>query len=238
LGQLKLSSFGDGVLPRPNIAPTDPLPVVVHDDQGGLTLVTASWGKPDSAIATMNARDDRLLESPLWSPLVANKRTRGVIVLSHGFEPFTKLTMEQMGPEVARANVGDQAIKEAVAGRTVWHGFKRRDGQPMLVAALVDIDDQQRRWATMVTTHAGPVFSRIHRAKSHGEEREVASLRNIDEVNEWMSGALDYNHLLRGAGEDFMESWRCPPDCMKKDADPLLKTMVWAPPREKQRTLF
>jgi putative SOS response-associated peptidase YedK len=238
LGQLKLSSFGVDVLPRPNIAPTDPLPVVVHDGQGGLALVTASWGKPDSAIATMNARDDRLLESPMWSPLLANKRTRGVIVLSHGFEPFTKLTMEQMGPEVARANVGEQAIKEAVAGKTVWHGFKRRDGQPMLVAALVDIDDQQRRWATMVTTHAGPVFSRIHRAKAHGEEREVASLRNADEVNEWMSGALDYKHLLRGAGDDFMESWRCPPDCMKKDADPLLKTQTWVPTIEKQRTLF
>lgn len=236
--QLTLSSFEDGVLPRPNIAPTDPLPVIIHDGQGGMALVSASWGKPETPIATMNARDDNLDKSPLWTPLVMNKRTRGVIVLSHGFEPFTKLTMEQMGAEVAKGNVGDYAIKEALSGKTVWHGFKRRDNKPMLIAALVDIDDQQRRWATMVTTGAGPVFSRIHRAKAHGEEREIASLRNTEEVQEWLSGSLAFKHLFRGAGDDFMESWRCPPDCMKKDADPLLKTRAWAPPAEKQRRLF
>jgi putative SOS response-associated peptidase YedK len=170
--------------------------------------------------------------------LVANKRNRGVIVLSHGFEPFTKTTLEQMGRDVARANVGEYAVKEALAGETAWHGFRRRDGQPMLIAALVDVDEEQRRWATMVTTDAGPVFSRIHRAKAHGEEREVASLRNANEVSEWMSGSMAYKHLLRGADDDFMESWRCPPGCMKKDADPLLKTQAWMPPAEKQRTLF
>lgn len=185
-----------------------------------------------------DARDDNLAKSPLWSPLVANKRTRGVIVLSHGFEPFTKLTMEQMGPDVAKANVGEAAIKEALAGKTVWHGFRRRDHKPMLIAALVDVDDQQRRWATMVTTEAGPVFSRIHRAKHRGEEREVANLRSPGEVDTWLSGAMDYGYLLRGAGDDFLESWRCAPDAMKKDADPMLKVQAWTPPAEKQRTLF
>lgn len=229
LGQLKLSSFGIDVLPRPNIAPTDPMPVVVHDGAGGLKLVNAAWGKPDESISTMNARDDKLATSNLWKPLVERKATRGVVVLSHGFEPFTKVTLAQMGPELALKNVGEEAVKEAQAGKTAWHGFKRRDGAPMFIAALVDVDAQERRWATLVTTHAGPVFSRIHRAKAHGEEREIASLRNVEEVHEWMSGRMDYQHLLRGAGDDFMESWRCPPGCMNKDVDPLLKTQAWTP---------
>lgn len=107
----------------------------------------------------------------------------------------------------------------------------------MFVAALVGIDDQQRRWATMVTTQAGPVFSRIHRAKAHGEEREIANLRTSEEADEWMSGTPDYKHLLRGGRDDFFESWRWPPDAVKKDADPLAKFQSWTPPIEKQRTL-
>ena len=225
------------MLNLPTINPTDPLPVVVNQGAGRV-LVTASWGKPGANIATMNARGDRLLESPMWSPLVANKRTRGVIVLSHGFEPLTALTVQQMGRDVAVKNVGEAAVRDAEGGKTVWHGFKRRDGAPMLVAALVDVDADQRRWATMVTTEAGPVFSRIHRAKTYGEEREIANLRNGAEAEDWLSGSLEFKHLLRGGGDDFLESWRCPPEAMKKDADPLLKTQSWTPPTDKQRTLF
>lgn len=235
--QLQLEHMYDDALNVPTINPTDPLPVVVHQGDG-LALVTAVWGKPGTGLSTMNARADRLLESPMWSPLVANKRTRGVIVLSHGFEPLTALTVQQMGREVAIRNVGEAAVREAEGGKTVWHGFKRRDGDPMLVAALVDVDQDQRRWATMVTTEAGPVFSRIHRAKTHGEEREIANLRNADEAQEWLAGSLGYKHLLSGGGEDFLESWRCPPDAMRKDADPLLKLNAWMPPAEKQRKLF
>lgn len=236
--QLQLEhAISPKMLERPTINPTDPMPVVVHQGNG-LAVAMASWGKPEAAISTMNARADRLVESPLWSPLVGNKRTRGVIVLSHGFEPLTALTVQQMGRDVAIRNVGEPSVKEAESGKTVWHGFKRRDGEPMLVAALVDIDEKQRRWATMVTTEAGPVFSRIHRAKAHGEEREIANLRNADEAREWLSGSLDYRHLFRGGGDDFLESWRCPPEAMKKDADPMLKAQAWTPPAEKQRTLF
>lgn len=225
------------LLELPTINPTDPLPVVVNQGNG-LQLVHASWGKPAASIATMNARDDNLEKSPLWSPLVTSKRTRGVIVLSHGFEPLTALTVQQMGRDVAIKNVGEPAVREAESGKTVWHGFKRRDDAPMLVAALVDVDEEQRRWATMVTTQAEPVFSRIHRAKAHGEEREIANLRTTEEAKAWLSGSMDYRPLLRGGGEDFLESWRCPPDCMKKDADPLLKLQAWTPPAEKQRKLF
>ncbi len=235
--QLQLEHMYEPALDLATINPTDPMPVVVNDGEKR-ALVVASWGKPEAAISTMNARGDRLLESPLWSPLVGNKRTRGIIVLSHGFEPLTALTVQQMGRDVAVRNVGEAAVKDAEAGKTVWHGFKRRDGEPMLVAALVDVDDQQRRWATMVTTEAGPVFSRIHRAKAHGEEREIANLRNAEEARQWLSGSLEFKHLLRGGGDDFLESWRCPPDAMKKDADPFLKTQVWTAPAEKQRTLF
>lgn len=238
LGQLKLSSFGVDVLPRPNIAPTDPLPVIVHDGQGGLALVSAVWGKPGANIATMNARGDRLLESPMWSPLVGNKRTRGVIVLSHGFEPLTALTVQQMGRDVAVRNVGEATVREAESGKTVWHGFKRRDGEPMLVAALVDVAEDQRRWATMVTTEAGPVFSRIHRSKTYGEEREIANLRSASEAYDWLSGSMEFNHLFRGGGDDFLQSWRCSPDAMRKDANPVVKLEPWTAPAEKQRTLF
>lgn len=236
--QLQLEHMYEPALALPTINPTDPMPVVVNEPNGTRSLVAAAWGKPDTGLSTMNARGDRLQESQLWAPLVTTKRGRGVIVLSHGFEPLTALTVQQMGRTTAVANVGEAAVKDAEAGKTVWHGFKRRDGEPMLVAALVDVDEQQRRWATMVTTEAGPVFSRIHRAKAHGEEREVANLRSAAEVDFWLSGTMDYRGLLRGAGDDFLESWRCPPDAMKKDADPLLKMSAWTPPVEKQKTLF
>lgn len=225
------------LLELPTINPTDPLPVVVNQGEG-FAMVLASWGKPGANIATMNARGDRLLESPMWAPLVANKRTRGVIVLSHGFEPLTALTVQQMGRDVALQNVGEAAVRDAEGGKTVWHGFKRRDGEAMFVAALVDVDQDQRRWATMVTTEAGPVFSRIHRAKAHGEEREIANLRSLAEVEDWLSGSLEFKHLLRGGGDDFLESWRCAPDAMKKDSDPMLKLQPWSPPMDRQRTLF
>lgn len=83
-----------------------------------------------------------------------------------------------------------------------------------------------------------PVFSRIHRAKAHGEEREIANLRSPDEVEDWLSGPLEFKHLLRGGGDDFLESWRCAPDAMKKEADPMVKLESWVPPAEKQRKLF
>ncbi|MHB1260282.1 MAG: SOS response-associated peptidase family protein [Thermoplasmatota archaeon] len=236
--QLQLEHMYEPALDLPTINPTDPMPVVVNEPNDTRSLVSAAWGKPDTGLSTMNARGDRLEKSPMWAPLVTTKRGRGVIVLSHGFEPLTALTVQQMGRETAIANVGEAAVKDAESGTTVWHGFKRRDGEPMLVAALVDVDDQQRRWATMVTTEAGPVFSRIHRAKHKGEEREIANLRSLNEVDAWLNGALDYQGLLRGAGDDFLESWRCPPGAMKKEADPGLKMQTWAPPVEKQRKLF
>src|ERR1051326_8626559 len=139
--QLELERWSDEMFDLPTINPTDPAPVVVNDGTGR-NLVLASWGKPDSAISTMNARDDNLDKSPLWCPLVSNRRRRGVIVLSHGFEPLTALTVQQMGRDVAVRNVGEAAVRDAEAGKTVWHGFKRRDGDPMLVAALVDVNEQ------------------------------------------------------------------------------------------------
>lgn len=238
LGQLKLSAFATDVLPRPNISLTDPMPTIVHDGHGGLKLVNAVWGNPNSDLSTANARDDRLEKSNTWKPLLERKDGRAVVVLSHGFEPFTKVTVGQMGRAVAIRNVGEDVVKEAESGKTVWHGIKRRDGQPMFIAALTDVDAQERRWATLVTTQAGPVFERIHRAKHAGEPREIASLRNVEEVHAWMNGSMDIGGLVRGSGPDFMESWRCPTDCMKKDADPLLKTKPWTPAVQPQRKLF
>lgn len=69
--------------------------------------------------AIYNARGDRNLESQHCSPLVANKRTRGVIVLSHGFEPLTSLTVQQMGQDVAVANVREAVVPEAEPGKTI-----------------------------------------------------------------------------------------------------------------------
>jgi putative SOS response-associated peptidase YedK len=228
-GQLKITEFEDGALPRPNVAPTDPMPAIINSPNG-LRLVSAKWGKPGANISTMNARDDNL-EGPTWGPMLRNKSGRAVVPISHGFEPFTATTLEQMGHDEAVKNLGGAAVKEIESGatKTLWHGIKRRDGKPMLIAALVDVDDEQRRWTTLVTAPAGPVFSRIHRAKLHGQPREIVTLRTPAEAEEWLSGTMDYRHLLRGAGDDLMESWRCPPEAMKKDADPLLKTQAWAP---------
>lgn len=244
-GQLHLQDF-QGVWPRPTIAPTDPMPVVRLAPPGPAEgpaagagsptlapLSLAAWGKPGSDLSTTHARADRVADSPLWAPLLCSPTGRAVAVVSHGWEPFTARTVEQMGRAVAVANVGPDAVQAAEAGTTVWHGFRRQDGAPMLLACLVDVADGAP-WLSLVTVPSGPVLARVHRAKQSGEPREAALLREGGEALAWLqTGDVS---ALRGATDAELTWWRTPDGCMARDADPLLKTQAWRPGA--QRRLF
>lgn len=238
--QLKLTDFADPQLDRPrlNIAPNGTIPLIAHDGQGGMALVPAVWGDPTAPpkISTFNARDDRLDTAPMWRTRIGKAPHHGVIVVSDAFEPFTRDTIESMGEAVALELLGRNAVELARSGETVWHRLQRTDGHPLLIPALVDTTPDGRRWATMVTTAGGPVFSRIHRAKNSGDAREIVSLRDREGVQAWMhpEDHPTYRSLLRPSTPDHMAVFRCPPDCMKQSADPLLRFQTWKPPVERR----
>lgn len=234
LGQLRLRDFTPEMWPRPHIAPTDPMPVL---RAAGETLVAAvaAWGKPGSDLTTTHARADRVAGSPLWAPLAASRSCRGVAVVTHAWEPFTARTVQQMGDGLATANVGAAAVAAAKAGQTVWHGVRRRDGDPLLLACLVDAA-APAAWMSLVTVPSGTVLARVHRAKDSGQPREAALLPTPEDALAWLDmGDLD---ALRGGTEAELEWWRAPDGCMGRDVGPLVKLGAWSPVPKQQRTLF
>lgn len=117
---------------RYNLAPTDPVAVLRHDE-AGRHLVVTRWGVPRhrGGIA-INARDDRL-RGPMWRTLL--KRGRAVVPL-RGF-------FEWQGPQ-----------------RQPWY-FHRDDGGLLLLAGLV-LGDADGLHTAIVTTDASGDIGGIH----------------------------------------------------------------------------
>jgi putative SOS response-associated peptidase YedK len=134
-------------IPHPVVRLTTTLPIAVNED-GVRVAVRARWGFPVGAGRPVgNARDDRLLESPMWSAML-------------GKSPCL----------VAATGIYEQA---QVDGRKTSLWFRRRDGKPIVMPGLwaprrLD-EGEARPCCAIVTTEPNRFFGAFH-------DRQVCTL--------------------------------------------------------------
>lgn len=124
--------------PRPVVRLTNALPIAIR--RGADTVgVRGRWGLPVGPSRVVgNARDDRLLDSPMWSRLM--NRGRCLMVASDVFEMIRE-------PE-----------KQAYA-------FRRVDKKPIVMPGLYeerDVKGEKRLCCAIVTTEPNDFFARFH----------------------------------------------------------------------------
>jgi len=124
--------------PRPVVRLTNALPVAVRRD-AELVAIRARWGIPMGPTRVVgNARDDRILESPMWSRLLGKGRC--LMVATDVFEMLREPT------------------KQA-------YTFRRVDGKPTVMPGLWqehNIKGEKRTCCAIVTTEPNEFFSKYH----------------------------------------------------------------------------
>jgi putative SOS response-associated peptidase YedK len=133
-------------VPRFNVCPTQPVPVVTSDT-GGRRLRAMRWGflprwykTPTDGPLIINARSDTIATKPAFRDAV---RTRRCILPASGFYEWSE------GPNGARLP---------------WY-FTRSDGQPMALAGIWqpwDADGASQDTCAIVSTEAGEGMLRLH----------------------------------------------------------------------------
>lgn len=125
-------------IPHPVVRLTTTLPVAINKPDGR-AIVRARWGfdvGPGRPIG--NARDDRLLESPMWRALVG--KTPCLFVTTGIYEQV-----------------------KVPAKTSYW--FRRIDGKPIVMPGLWGergVKGEKRLCAAIVTTDPNPFFKRFH----------------------------------------------------------------------------
>lgn len=143
-------------IPHPVVRLTTTLPIAVDRD-GVRTAVRARWGFPVGGGRPVgNARDDRLLSSPMWGSML-------------GKTPCL----------VAATGIYEQAT---IAGKKTSLWFRRRDGKPIVMPGLAaprKMDEGEGRLCcAIVTTTPNAFFGQFH-------DRQVCSL-TPKEMEAWM----------------------------------------------------
>jgi len=175
--------------PQPRARPNSWINLVVKGDKG-FEQHRGNWGM-NTGQFDWNARDDRLATSRLWKSMWLHAGQHVVVPASRIYESTTR------------------------HGDRQWFAVKRRDTDPLWIAALgrVQAGAYRTEWhVSFVTVDAGPVFHAIH-----DRPREVVCLRDWDEATSWLS-AQDEAHmrkLIRPAGPEFLESYRVHDDVLK-----------------------
>lgn len=125
-------------IPHPVVRLTTTLPIAVNDPEGR-AIVRARWGFDVGAGRPIgNARDDRLLESPLW---------RGLLGKNPCLFVSTGIYEQVRAPEK----------------RSYW--FRRRDQKPIVMPGLWaerGVRGEKRICAAIVTTRPNEFFARFH----------------------------------------------------------------------------
>ena len=133
-------------IPHPVVRLTTTMPIAVVKDEVR-TVVRARWGFPVGAGRPVgNARDDRLLESPMW---------RGMLGKS---------------PALACTTGVYEMVGEGKDKQSIW--FRRADRKPIVMPALAGIrnmDGEARLCVAIVTTSPNKLFGRYH-------DRQVCTL--------------------------------------------------------------
>jgi putative SOS response-associated peptidase YedK len=170
--QLKLDDETPG-LGRYNVAPTQEVLTVNTDAESGERMAVASrwglvpfWAKDLKAGYKMiNARNDRLLESKAYGPLVRKSKNRCLIV-ADGFYEWLKAEKPKEPRQPVRFTVDD--------------------GEPFAFAGLTvtrDWEGETLTSCTIVTTEANDVVGRVH-------DRMPVILPNDDVEQAWLTGEL------------------------------------------------
>lgn len=169
--------------PRFNIAPTQPLDVIVMRDEA--TLATMSWGvsmhlrgKTGKPIVkrVSNARSDKVWSSPLWRSLIPAQR---VLIPVNGFYEW---------------------VREKGKPLQAWYITPSHD-QAMFLAGIYRPSNDQTQGAevSIVTTEANRAMSAIH-------DRMPVILSSVNEANAWI-GDCDrdsLDQLMQPANEETL----------------------------------
>ena len=156
LGAVRWKYEGEWV-PHPVVRLTTTMPVAVNDAEGR-TVVRARWGFPVGGGRPVgNARDDKLLESRMWSSMLGKT------------------------PCLVAATAVYEQVKEGKEKVSYW--FRRTDGRPIVMPGLVGMrrmkEGEERLCAAIVTTEPNAFFARYH-------DRQVCTLSG-QEADTWMT---------------------------------------------------
>lgn len=135
------------LLPRYNIAPSQPVPVIMHPFGSGRECQEMSWGlipsltkDPSKSPRPINARAETLYDRPSFRPLLASRRC---IVPATGFYEWVKLRKE-----------------------SVPYYISRKDGGLFSFAGLYDIwkspGAEWKKTFTIITTRPNALAARYH----------------------------------------------------------------------------
>jgi putative SOS response-associated peptidase YedK len=155
--------------PRYNIAPTQPVPVVVTEASSGERVLDAfrwglvpHWAKdPSIGNRMINARTESVAEKPAFKSALVRRRC---ILPSDGFYEWDK-TGGTRQPYHFRRRDGDLF---GFAG--LWEEWNAPDGSPLLTC-------------TILTTNANATVGRVH-------DRMPVILRSLEDEAEWLDPAV------------------------------------------------
>ena len=167
-------------IPHPVVRLTTTMPIGIQRD-GERVGVRARWGFPVGAGRPVgNARDDRLLQSPMWSSMLGKSPC---LVASTGIYEMAQ-----------------------VDGRKTSLWFRRRDGKPIVMPGLTatrNMEGGPRRCFAIVTTQPNAFFGQFHDRQvcvldgdgmqqwlSAGSQEAMGLLRAPD-VEEWEAVPVD-----------------------------------------------
>lgn len=160
-------------IPHPVVRLTTNLPIAVNKPEGR-TIVSARWGFDVGAGRPIgNARDDRLLESPMWKGMVAKSPCL-----------FVSTGIYEMIQEPAKSNqatLGGDAASPSKLGEKKSFWFRRVDQKPIVMPGLCaprKMGPEARLCAAIVTTAPNKFFKKFH-------DRQVCVLYD-DELDRWM----------------------------------------------------
>lgn len=178
-------------VPHPVVRLTTTMPIAVQRD-GVRTAVRARWGFPVGAGRPVgNARDDRLLESPMWSGMLAKSPC---LVVATGVYEMAEIDGKRT---------------------SLW--FRRVDGRPIVMpglAAMRKMEGGPRLCFAIVTTQPNAFFGRFHDRQvcqldspaaeawmaASSKEEAISLLKTADE-QEWEAVPVDARIFQPGRRE-------------------------------------
>jgi putative SOS response-associated peptidase YedK len=171
--EFELTAAPAELVERFNIAPTQPVPVVLNGGERALELVRWGlipfWAKDAKIGSTMiNARSETLADKPAFKDSLKRKRC---LVLADGFYEWAPAPAAPPEPPPAQGSLFEAPtpkppkVKKGAAGKTPMH-IRKQSRKPFAFAGLWDTwrqsDGTFLKSCTIITTTANALMSRFH----------------------------------------------------------------------------